>query len=215
MQKKTKICITDDHKIVCQGIKSFLIGNKEFELVNCLSNGKELLNTLKDNQPDILLLDINLPGLSGIQIAKIIKKEYPKIKIIFLSSNTDSESLNNATKAGGFGYLSKDIKEEEFLFALTEITAGKKYFSKGVQNQVFENYSTAIKTKIQNDILTEREIEVVKLFVEGYSYKEIAERLFISKRTVETHKKNILDKLNLKSTVDLVKYAILNGIISL
>ena len=213
--QKTTICITDDHKIVSQGIGSFLIGNEEFELVGNSKNGKELFEKLKKQQPDILLLDINLPGLSGIQIAKILRNDYPKIKIIFLSSNTDKESLNEATKAGGVGYLSKDVNEEEFLFALKEVKAGRNYYSSGVQSALFDSFATAIKAETQVDILSEREIEVVKLFVEGFSYKEIAERLFISKRTVETHKKNILDKLNLKTTVDLVKYAILNGIISI
>ena len=164
-----------------------------------------------------MLLDIKLPGLSGIQLAKIIRKEYPKIKIIFLSSNTDEESLNEAVKAGGSGYLSKDVSEEEFLFALKKIKSGENYFSKGIQQSVFNNYTNNIKPDVndRNEILSKREVDVIKLFAEGFSYNEIAERLFISKRTVETHKKNILLKLELKSTVDLVKYAILNGLISL
>ena len=112
--KKTTICITDDHQIVSEGIASFLIGNEKFELISSSASGKELLDKLKKNQPDIILLDIKMPGLSGIQIAKIVKNEYPQIKIIFLSSNTDKESLDEAIKAGGSGYLSKDIAEEEY-----------------------------------------------------------------------------------------------------
>jgi len=215
--RKTTICITDDHKIVAEGISSFLIGNEEFELVNSSTSGKELLENLKTNNPDILLLDIMLPGLSGIQLAKIIRNDYPKIKVIFLSSNTDEESLNDAVKAGGVGYLSKDVSEEEFLFALKKIKSGENYFSSGIQNTVYKSFTNSVKyqEKIHDDILTDREIEIIKEITEGLSYKEIAEKLFISKRTVETHKKNILTKLKLKTTVDIVKYAILNGIISI
>jgi len=215
--RKTKICITDDHKIVSEGIASFLIGNEEFELISSSTSGKELLKKLINTQPDILLLDIVLPGLSGIQLAKIIRNDYPQVKIVFLSSNTDKESLNEAIKAGGVGYLSKDVSEEEFLSALKKIKSGENYFSSGIQNTLFHTYTDNIKkdAKYSDEILTKREIEVIKLISDGLSFKEIAERLFISKRTVETHKKNILEKLDLKNTVDLVKYAILNGIINI
>ncbi len=215
--QKTTLCITDDHKIVSQGIASFLIGNEEFELINSSTSGKELLKKLTDKQPDILLLDIVLPGLSGIQLAKIIRKSYPKIKIIFLSSNTDKKSLDEAINAGGVGYLSKDVTEQEFLFALKKIKSGDNYYSAGIQDTLFQSYTSSIKnnSEYKDEILTKREIEVIKLFAEGLSFKDIAEKLFISKRTVESHKKNILVKLDLKNTIDLVKYAILNGIINL
>jgi len=215
--RKTTIYITDDHKIVAQGIASFLIGNIEFDLQESFVTAQELFAALELKQPDILLLDIKMPGLSGFQVAKIVLKSYPAIKIIFLSSNTDEESLNEAVKSGGLGYLSKDIAEEEFIFALQQIKSGKKYFSQGVQNTLFQSFvtkTTAEKT-IENEVLSKREIEIVKLFSDGLSYKEIAEQLFISKRTVETHKKNIMIKLELKTTVDLVKYAIMNGITSI
>ncbi len=214
---KVTICITDDHKIIAEGIASFLIGNKKFKLVCKSSSGKELLEKLKEKQPDIVLLDIKMPGLSGIQIAKTLKKDYPKVKIVFLSSDTNKESLDEAIKAGGVGYLSKDILEEEFLFALEEIWAGKNYYSKGIQQSVFNSYTNSINSDAssESDLLSKREIEVIKLIADGLSYNKIAEKLFISSRTVETHKKNIIDKLELKTTIDLIKYAILNGIVSI
>ena len=215
--KKTTICITDDHKIVAEGIASFLIGNDKFELISSSLSGKELLEKLKKKNPDILLLDINLPGLSGIQLAKIISKDYSKIKIVFLSSNSDEKSLNEAIKAGGVGYLSKDVTENEFLFALDKIMAGENYFSKGMQQTLYNSYTKNVKTEAEyhDKVLTSREVEVISLIAEGLNHKEIAEKLFISTRTVESHKKNILTKLELKTTVDIVKYAILNGIASL
>lgn len=211
---KTTVYIVDDHKIVIDGISSFLIGRTDYQLVGSALSAKELLEDLKELTPNILLLDIKLPGLSGIQIAKIITKEYPEVKIIFLSANTDEESLNDAISAGGKGYFSKDIDEEEFFIGLGKIVSGENYFSKGIQPALFGTYSKQVNTTAayHDDILTEREIEVVKLFADGLSFKDIAEELFISTRTVESHKKNILSKLNLKTTVDLVKYAILNGL---
>ena len=214
---KTQIYIVDDHQIVVDGISSYLIGNDEFELIGSASSADGLFEFLKNKLLDILILDIKLPGLQGNHIAKIISEKYPLIKIIFLSSNTDKESLNNAIEAGGLGYLSKDVTEEEFLQSLKKIKSGENYYSTGIQQAVYESFTSNVKDQsIHNDVpLSEREIDVIKLFVNGFSYKEIANRLSISTRTVETHKKNILDKLELKTTVDLVKYAIKNGIISL
>ncbi len=214
---KTKVYIVDDHKIVIDGIATFFIGNANFELIGSALSAQDLFNDLKKLSPDILVLDINLPGLSGIQISKIITKEYPQIKIIFLSANTDEDSLNDAIKAGGKGYLSKDVDEEEFFFGLEKLNNGETYFSKGIQSTLFGSYSKQVndKSNYRNDILTSREIEVIKLFADGLSFKEIADKLNISTRTVETHKKNILSKLELKTTIDMVKYAILNGIADL
>lgn len=214
---RTTIYVVDDHRIVIDGIASFLLGNNEFVLQGSFSSGQQLLESLKTKQPNILLLDIKMPGLSGICIAQILQKDYPDIKVVMLSANMDKESIDDSVKAGCKGYLSKDIGEEEFFEALQKIKAGENYFSKGVQQTVFNNYAQRTKEvlNINNDILSEREIEVIKLFADGLTYNEIAEQLFISKRTVETHKKNILEKLELKSTIDLVKYAILNGLISI
>ena len=214
---KTKIYIVDDHQIVIDGISSFLLGNEEFEISGSASSANELFMLLQKKQPDILILDCKLPGLQGTHIAKIVSDKYPEIKIVFLSSNTDKESLNKAIESGGLGYFSKDINEEEFLLALSKINKGENYYSSGIQQAVFNSFTDNIKTETQNydSPLSDREIEVVRLFVDGLSYKEIADRLSISSRTVETHKKHILEKLELKTTVDLVKYAIRNGIISL
>jgi len=215
--EKTKIYIVDDHQIVVDGISSYLIGNDEFELCGSAASANELFELLKKRIPDILILDMKLPGLQGNHIAKILTEKYSQIKIIFLSSNTDKESLKLAIEAGGLGYLTKDVMEEEFLLALKKIKEGENYYSTGIQQAVYDSFTENLKSESQHNSspLSEREIDVIKLFVDGFSYKEIADRLSISARTVETHKKNILDKLELKTTVDLVKYAIRNGIISL
>ena len=215
--KTTSLYIVDDHKIVIDGISSFLIGRKDYKLIGSALSAQDLFKDLKNLAPDILLLDIKLPNLSGIQIAKIITKEYPEIKIVFLSANIDELSLNDAISVGGKGYLTKDVDEEEFFIGLDKIVSGENYFSKGIQPTLFVTYSKQVNTTTayHDDILTEREIEVVKLFADGLSFKNISKQLDISTRTVESHKKNILSKLGLKTTVDLVKYAILNGLTSI
>ncbi len=214
---KTKIYIVDDHDIVAQGIKLYLAGNDNFEFIGSSLTANGLFEFLKNKQTDILILDIKLPGLSGYNIARIVSEKYPKIKIIFLSSLTDEKSLNLAIEAGGLGYLSKDVSESEFILALEKINKNESYYSTGIQQLVYQSFTKKAKSENQLHLipLSKREIEVIKLFVDGASYKEIAKNLSISIRTVETHKKNILTKLNLKTTVDLVKYAIINGIISI
>lgn len=214
---KTTLCIADDHAIVCQGIASLLIGHDDYLFLESYSSGGELLNAFKQKQPDVLLLDIKMPGLSGLQVARILKKDYPKVKVIILSSNTGKEDIDEAVKAGCVGYLSKDVGEEELLIALDKIKTGGNYFGRSIQLAVFENYTeiTQQNSSIEHDGLSDREVEIIRLFAGGLSYNEIAEQLFISKRTVEAHKRNILNKLELNSTVDLAKYAILNNIISL
>lgn len=214
---KTTVYIVDDHRIVIDGITSFFMGNQTFELIGSALSAKALFEDLKHIQPNILILDIKLPGFSGIQISKRITSDYPDIKIVFLSSNTDEESLNEAIKAGGKAYFSKDVQEEEFFFGLEKVINGENYFSQHMQSSIFNSFTRQVQTNyVDNpDNLSPREIEIIKLFADGLSYNDIAKQLFISKRTVETHKKNILDKLALNSTVDLVKYAIKNGIISI
>lgn len=213
---KTTLYIVDDHQIVIEGLTSFLIGNDEYSLIGSANSSNDLFSFLKHQQPDILILDIKLNGLQGNHIAKILTKEYPAIKIIFFSSNTDKNTIDDAMSSGGQGFLSKDVGEEEFFIALKNVRENGTYFNQKIQQVIYDNYKHAIQNSNESDIpLSKREIEVIKLFVDGHSYKKIAKTLFISARTVESHKKHILEKLELKTTVDLVKFAIKNGIISI
>ena len=212
---KTKIYMVDDHDIVTQGLSLYLKGEERFEIIGKAETGEKALLDLQNLEPNILILDIKLSGMQGFEIAEEVRKKYPEIKIIFLSSNTDEESLNRSISVGGRAYLSKDVQKNEFLLALVKVCSGDTYYSTGIQDVVYNKYNKQQTEKIGFIPLSDREIEVIKLFVDGCSYKEIANQLAISARTVETHKKNILKKLKLKTTVDLVKYAIKQGIISL
>ena len=213
---KQKIYIVEDHEVVIQGVKLNLSDSDDYEFIGYATTGEKAIKELENIRPDILLLDIKLSGMQGFEIAECIQEKYCDIKIIFLSSNTDKESFEKALSLGAKGYLSKDVSKEEFLLALKKVKEGDSYFSSGIQNSVLTQMSNPKNEEEEHLIpLSEREIEVIKLFVDGFTYKEIANKLNISARTVETHKKNILNKLELKTTVDLVKYAIKQGIISI
>ena len=217
---KIKIIIVDDHEILRDGIKALLILANDIEVIGEASNGNELFSLLKFLKPDIILLDIIMPGQSGIEIAEKMNIEYPDIKIIILSSNIDEESVFNSINAGVSGYLSKNINKIELIEAIRQVNAGKEYYSDMIPLVIIKKYKSFIKdnTKQKQEIiitLSDREKEIVRWITEGLSYKEIGEKLFISSRTVESHKNNMLEKLELKTTVDLIKYAIKNGIVEL
>jgi len=219
MMSKIKIILVDDHEIVRDGIKSLLFNNENIEIIGEASNREELLKSLKSNTPDLIIMDISLPGKSGIEITEELTEEYPAIKVLILSMFTEEEFIFNSIKAGAKGYLPKNSKQEDLERAINIIQNGEEFFSPLISEVVMKSYIRKIRNEKninsnQNN-LSARELEILKLVAEGISNKEISEKLFISIRTVETHKSHILQKLNLKSTVDLVKYAIKNEIIKL
>ncbi len=213
----TDIYIVDDHAVVRDGIKMMLVAYPEIAVTGEFENGKELFEALKSKEPDLLLLDITLPGLTGIEIAKIITESYPKLKILILSAMTDRESITESIKAGAHGFLSKDVQKEELHQAIIAVHKNKRYVGSNIALTVFEGFISSISKEsiIEDQLLTDREIEIIKLFSDGLLYKQIADKLGISIKTVESHKANIMRKLELKSTVELVKYAIKNKLIDL
>ncbi len=210
---KIQIVVVDDHRIVRQGLKSLLIGCKDIEIIQSVGTAKELFDYLKQNVPDVIILDIGLPDMSGIEVVSKIFEYKTNVKVIMLSALSTEENISNAIISGASGFLPKDTSRDEFINAVKTVHSGDVYFGKSISNIIYKNYVAGIKGKDKNKVeLTHREIEVVKLICEGLLYKEIAERLNISVRTVETHKKNIFDKLEIKNSVELVKYAIRNKI---
>ena len=211
------IIVVDDHKIMRDGIRSMLLGRNDIKIIGEAAHGYQLLESLKENDPDVIVLDIALPKMSGIEIAKILSKEYPRIKILVLTASTDEQTLKAAIKAGVPGFLSKDTSKEEFIEAVRVVHFGQHYFGTNISNTIHQILTNSLNenTSKKDEELSNREIEIIKLFAEGLTYKEIAESLYISARTVETHKNNILKKLGLKNTIGLVKYAIKERIIEL
>jgi len=218
---KIKVLLVDDHQIVRDGIFALLIKEHDIEIVGEASNGDELFEKLKFIKPDIIILDISLPKMSGIEIAGILAKDYPEIRIIVFSSYTDEETIFKSIRAGAKGFLPKDSMREDLVEAIKKVNQGFEYLSDKIPNTILMDYIKKAGTqeeKFNNSklsSLTKREREILKLIAEGMSYKEIGNELFISVRTVETHKNNILQKLELKSTIDLVKFAIKNDLIDL
>jgi len=218
--KAINIILVDDHQLVRDGIKSLLSDNSNIKIIGEAQSAYEFFDLLKINVPDIVLLDIALPTMSGIEIAKILTTEFPQVKKIILSMYTSEDFIFNSLKAGINGYLPKNTTREELLKAIYEVHNGNEYFSKNISDTILKSYVKSAKygnnitdDKLSN--LTNREQEILLYVVEGMNNKSIADKLNISIRTVETHKTSIMRKLNLNSTVDLVKFAIKHNIIEL
>lgn len=218
MKSPIHIIIVDDHQIVIDGIRAMLLTNKTIRVIGTALEAQKLWELLRHKQPDVLLLDMNLPLVNGIEITKKIIEEYNNIRILMLTANTDKNTILKAVKVGVHGFLPKECRKEELLLAIERIANGEHYFGKDIAPIVYQSFANQVSRKsklITNSNLTEREIEVVRGFANGQSYKEIGMALFISPRTVETHKKNIFKKLNFQNQADLIKYAIKEGIIEL
>lgn len=216
--KTINVILVDDHTLFRDGIKSILDEEKEINVIDEAADGNTLCEKLKYQSPDVVITDISLPDISGIELTKKITKNYPELKVLMLSMHNNEEFILSSLKAGANGYLSKDIKRSELLDAIHSIMEGKIYFNKEISQTIINNYReddhAGSGSKLHNK-LTEREIEVLKLVGEGLINKEIADKLFISIRTVDAHKNHIMHKLDLKSSVDMVKYAIKNKLIDL
>ncbi len=220
VMEKIKIILVDDHRIVRDGLKSLLADCNSVEIAGEAENAYDFLKILNHTIPDVVLLDIALPKMSGIELAKIIKTDFPGIKILMLSMYTSEDFIFNSLKAGVLGYLPKNTTKKELTEAIKTVFSGKEYFSKSISDTILKSYMNSAKfgKEIKSDkikTLTKRENELLFYVVEGLSNSQISEKLSISVRTVETHKTNILKKLGLNNVVDLVKYAIRNNIIEL
>lgn len=211
--EKIKIYLVDDHAIVRDGIKA-VITTDDIEVTGEASSGKEFFSILKISVPDIAILDIGLPDISGIEIAKRISAEFPAIGVIILSMHLNEDFIFNAIKAGAMAYLPKNANKQELIQAIRSVANGEEYFSEPVSNIILKSYIKKAKNEDEHP-LSKREFEILKLFAEGKTNREIADSLYISNRTVESHKNHIMQKLELKSTVELIKFALKNHIIEL
>ncbi len=215
-----KIIVVDDHQIVRDGIEALLMKSPDIQVVAEASNGEELITILGSIMPDIVIMDIAMPKMDGFQAAEIIMNKFKTINVIIFSSHAETHNIARALELGVKGILPKNTMREELIEAIYQVNDGKDFISKYIssselleyikQNQNKKNTISDLRNK-----LTNRELELLILIVEGKSNKEIAEKLFISQRTVEKHKSNILSKLQMNSIVDLVKFAIKNKLVEL
>ena len=218
MLKTTRIYLADDHQILIDGIKTLLHTNTAFEVVGFSNNGINLFTEVVENSADILILDINMPGKDGIEVIKEFAKKGFPCKIIVLSSHDDLRIIKEVMKLGSSGYLTKKCAGENIIEAIHSINNGEEYFCKQVREKIFTTVTKG-NPKLNkpelpiNFILTERELEIIILIALEFSGKEISEQLFISTNTVETHRKNIMKKLDAKNSISLVKYALKHRLI--
>jgi DNA-binding NarL/FixJ family response regulator len=213
--KPYHIIIADDHSLIRQGLKSIIAKNPSLHIMGEASNGQELLQLLKQKPSDMVIVDISMPQLNGIEAIGEIQKKFPQVAILILTMHTSSQYFFQAIAAGAHGYLMKDDSDAELLIAINKIKANKSYISPQLSSEVTDDMITAFRTqgKVPFVILSDREKQVLKLVVKGYSSKRIAEILNLSPRTIDHHRANLLKKFKMKNTVDLVNYAVRNAVI--
>ena len=210
------IVLADDHVLFCEGIKRIINDNPDLEVVGEARDGIQLLELLKSATPDLIILDISMPNIRGIEATREIKVKYPNLKVLILTMHKDKNYLYHSLSAGADGYLLKEDADTDLFYAINAIREGRSYITPLLAGELTGDILQISQGKnpFHNNKLTTREREVLQLIAEGKSNREIAELLFISVRTVENHRANIMRKLNLKRTADLVKYAIKSGLTS-
>lgn len=218
--KSIRIAIADDHGLLRQGIEALLKKMDNIEVIGSMSSGEEAVNFAREHNPDVFLLDIVMRGMTGIEATRWIKEQNPESKIILISSEVSKEYISAGIKSGIDGYLNKDVDQQTLFTAIQTVLKGERYFTPEVTALVFQDFFLKEKggkglPSKKTSVLSKREEEVLTLIANGKALKEIAEELFISNKTVETHKLHIQDKLGLTNTAQLVKYAIEHGLIEL
>jgi DNA-binding NarL/FixJ family response regulator len=214
-----KVFLVDDHKLIRDGIKAHFDDDDRFEIVGEAANGQIALELLKDIQTDIILMDINMDIMDGIECTGKINELYPEVKILALTMLDENQHIKEMLKAGAVGYLLKNSNEQEIKQGIISVSEGQPFYSPKVLHTVMNSLSTSItkkkKSRFEPNIpLTEREKEVLVLIIKEFSNQEIADKLYISKRTVDAHKRNLLEKTGAKNVAGLVIFALNNGIIN-
>ena len=213
---KIKVLVVDDHQLFREGIVTLLFSAENIEVVAQAEDGLDAIEKAKHYKPDVVLLDITMPRMNGIEATKKLKTLIPAIKIVSLSMHSEKQYVKDVLEAGADGYLLKNCTYRQLTDAIQSVYDGKKYLSEDITGMVISGYLTKSGSEASEyEKLSVREKEIFRLFAEGKSTREIGELLFISVKTVNTHKQNILVKLELKSNSELVKYALKNGLINL
>ena len=211
--KKTRVLLADDHKIILEGLRGLLEG--EFEVAGTVEDGRALVTAAAKLCPDVVVADISMPLLNGIEAVRQLKKADPHIKVVFLTMHPDVTYASRAFEAGASGYVLKHSAPSELITAIREAVNGRTYVTPMVAGELLQSYKAgAQRAEPVMRKLTARQREILQLVAEGYSAKEIAVQLNISTRTVEFHKYRIMEELNLKTSAELVQYAIKHGIVS-
>jgi DNA-binding NarL/FixJ family response regulator len=216
--KKVKLLVADDHKIFRQGIKKLLEEESDLQVVGEAADGREAIKKATELKPDVILMDIAMANLNGLQATRQIKKVLPDTKVIMVTMHKNEEYVLQSFQAGASGYILKEGAVEELVSAIRTIHQDKSFLSPTISKTLIDAYLRKMetgKTETPFDLLTDREREVLQLIAEGYTNREVAKALFISVKTVEAHRAHIMQKLNIHDIAKLVKYAIQKGLVDL
>jgi len=217
MEDACRIVLVEDHTILREGLKAILSSRSDLQVVGEAGDGLGALRCVQELTPDMILMDLSMPKMGGLEAIKEIKKRCPETKIIALTVHKTEEYVLAALQAGADGYLLKDATHAELLTAIQSVRNGKHYLAPGVSEKVIEGYlegKKTVKTKSSWETLTQREREILKLIAEGHKNKEIADYLFISLKTVEKHRANLMKKLGLHNAASLTAYALERGLLA-
>ncbi len=210
-----RIVLADDHVLFRQGLKGIIERRKSLEVIGEAGDGLELLKILRTSTPDMVIVDISMPKMRGLEAVRQIKARHPQVKVLILTMHKDRSYLHQAIAAGAEGYLVKEDADPDLFTAIERLRQGKVFVTSHLAEEMTEDWANMRRGKAGDtspeELLTAREKEVIKLIVDGKSSREIGELLFISVRTVERHRANIMDKLQIKKAADLIKYAIQQG----
>lgn len=217
---KIKLFVVDDHPIFVDGIVGLLEDAPEFEILGTAHDGQDFLKKIENNLPDIVLMDINMPVMDGIEATKQLKEKHPSVKVIALTMFNDIRFIKELLEIGAKGYVLKNISREDLIKAIQTVSEGKPFLDAAVQENVISSMSGVEEDEISEreadtmvKNITTREMEILQLIALGLTSQDISEKLFISKNTVETHRKNLLAKLNVKNTASLLKFAYKQGLV--
>jgi len=214
--KTIRILLADDHTVVRKGLRLLLEGHPGFVVVADAADGRAAMALAEQHTPDVVVMDVAMPGLNGIEAARQISAKMPQVAVVFLSMHSDESYVLKALKSGARGYLLKDSAEQDLINAVIAVSEGKAFFSPAISKMLVEDYMRQMQDRKVEDsyeLLTTREREVLQLLAEGRNNKEVAAVLNLSLYTVETHRGNILQKLNLHNQAELILYAMRKGVI--
>ncbi len=217
MSQKYRVVIAEDHTILREGLKSLLSSSPDFEVIGEAGDGREAIRCVEKCKPNLILVDLSMPRMNGIDAIREIKRRFPETKILVLTVHKTEEYILATLKAGADGYVLKDATHAELMIAVKNVLSGKHYISPGISEKVIEGYlegRKTLKTRTSWETLTQREREILKLIAEGYKNKEIADYLCISPKTVEKHRANLMEKLGLHNVQALTAFAIEKGLVS-
>jgi two-component system response regulator NreC len=209
--KTIRVLVADDHTILRSGLRMLLNAQPDIEVIGEASDGRQAISETQQLQPDVILMDITMPTINGIEATRQIKSLLPEVKVLILTMHENEEYLFRALRAGASGYILKEAADTELITAIRLIQEGRSYLSPSAQSMMVGDYLQREKDSYSE--LTEREREILKLIAEGLTNHQIAERLVISPKTVDTHRTHVMEKLNLHSRAELIKYALRRGLI--